>query len=178
MNNLTSAAWWKAAGIRALRTAILVAVTYVPATLTDAVPYVVLGSAAAVAAILSLIMSLAGIAEVDGTTQPWYFAILSRVVKTVAQALAGGVLANAVFLSDISWEAVLATTLAAGFGSLLLGVLKTLPESDVPVANATVPITVTNVYGVPSEQAVPAVAQATVSGEINPETGVADRTQQ
>ncbi len=167
-SNLTSAVWWKAAGIRALRTAILVAVTYIPASLTGAVPYTVLGSAALVAAVLSLITSLAGIAEVDGTTQPWYFALLSRVVKTVAQALVSGVLANVVFIADINWQAVLATTITAGLGSLLLGVLKTLPESDEPIAVATVSVSATNPKGEITNQVVNTVVVNTDAPVFDP----------
>ena len=168
-NNLTSVIWWKAAGVRALRTMLLVAVTYVPATATDAVPYVVLGSAALVAGILSLITSLAGIGEVTGVAEPWYFSILSRVVKTIAQALAGGVLANVVFLSDIHWDAVLATTITAGFGSLLLAVLNRLPE----VIDPTIP----PVVAIAPQGEVPVsaitTAEAKAEEEVYADTGVA-----
>lgn len=133
-----SAEWWRAAGIRALRTALIVATTYLPATYTEAVPILVLASAAAMAGVLSLITSLAGLAEVNAVSVPWPIAIFIRVVKTIAQALVSGVLANVIFIQDIQWETVLATTISAGFGSLLLGALKTLPETTDPIAPVTI----------------------------------------
>lgn len=167
INSLTSATWWKAAGIRALRTAILVAVTYVPASLTDSVPYIVLGSAAVVAGILSLVTSLAGIGEVTGIAEPWYFSLLSRIVKTIAQALAAGVLTNIVFLSDIDWSAVLATTVTAGIGSLLLGVLSRLPE----VIDPTLPVTVAIVpEGVTPSSSITTVDEALLISDVVTDT--------
>lgn len=160
---ITSALWWRAAFIRAFRTFLLVGVTYVPASYTDAVPWVVLGSAALGAGVFSIVTSLAGLAEVDGKSQPWYFAILSRVVKTIGQALASGALANIVFISDINWDAVLATSIAAGFGSLLLGVLKQLPEADEPTSLpvGTTTVTINNPAAQSEGQAVPTVVTDT-----------------
>lgn len=157
-SQITSAAWWRAALIRALRTALIVGTTYVPASYTEAVPWAVLGSAALMSAVFSLITSLAGLAEVDGKTQPWYFALLSRVTKTIAQALASGVLANVIFIQDVDWAAVLSTTITAGFGSLLLGVLRQLPEADDPKAAVTATVNVYNERGDVVERAVPAIA--------------------
>lgn len=150
--------WWRAALVRALRTALVVATAYMPALYTDAVPWVVMGSAAAMAFVLSILTSLAGLAEVNSVTVPWPIAIAIRVVKTIAQALVSGVLANVIFIQDIQWDAVLATTIGAGFGSLLLGALKTLPETTDPVAQATVPATIYNTTThTPEQFAVPAV---------------------
>lgn len=150
--------WWRAALVRALRTALIIATTYTPAVYTDAVPWLVLASASAMAFILSLLTSLAGLAEVNSVTVPWPIAIAIRVVKTIAQALVSGVLANVIFIQDIQWEAVLATTIGAGFGSLLLGALKTLPETTDPIAQATVPATIFNTTtNAPEQFAVPAV---------------------
>jgi hypothetical protein len=151
-----SAPWWKAAGVRAGRTAVIVASTYLPAAYTEAVPWLVLLSAGLVAGLLSILTSLAGLAEVNSVSVPWFVAIFIRVVKTVAQALGAGVLANVVFIQDINWEAVLATTIASGFGSLLLGVLKTLPETQDPVAQAVVPVVIRD-----SETGEPVTAAAT-----------------
>lgn len=134
--------WWRAAGIRALRTALIVATTYTPAVYTEAVPWLMLLSAAAMAGILSLLTSLAGLAEVNHVSVPWPIAIAIRVIKTVAQALTSGVLANVIFIQDIQWDLVLATTIASGFGSLLLGAMKTLPETEDPITPTAVPVVV------------------------------------
>lgn len=132
---LLTPTWWKAAGIRAFRTALLVAVPYVPASLTDTVPYLTIISAAVMGAVLSLLTSLTGLSEADGRVMPWYWAILERVVKTTAQALVTA-LATTVFITDVNWADVLAITTASAFGSLLLAVLKILPESEDPADTA------------------------------------------
>ena len=66
MKNLTNADWWKAAGIRALKTVAQTAIASIgtAAVMTEVNwPFVV--SASALAGILSLLTSLAGIPEVD-----------------------------------------------------------------------------------------------------------------
>lgn len=128
---LLTPTWWKAAGVRAFRTALLVAIPYIPASLTDTVPYLTIVSAAVMGGILSLLTSLTGLSEADGRVMPWYWAILERVVKTTAQALVTA-LATTVFITDVNWANVLAITTASAFGSLLLAVLKILPESEDP----------------------------------------------
>lgn len=140
MSKLTSAVWWRAAAIRAFRTALVVAIPYVPASYLGDVPYVFLASAAGLAAVLSLLTSLAGIAETEGQVETWYFAILSRVVKTVAQALVAGV-GTAVIFADVDWTNLGQMALTAGFGSLLLAVLGTLPEAPKPLLDAGVMVT-------------------------------------
>ena len=66
MNNLTNPEWWKCAGVRALKT---VAQTAIATIGTSAVIYEVnwvsVASASALAGILSLLTSLAGLPEVD-----------------------------------------------------------------------------------------------------------------
>jgi hypothetical protein len=138
MTKILSASWWKAAAIRALRTALVVAVPYVPISFLGDVSYITLASAAALAGILSLFTSFAGIAEVEGEVQPWYFAILSRVVKTVAQAAVAGV-GTAVLFSGVDWASIGSMALTAGFGSLLLAVIGQLPEADKATAVVTLP---------------------------------------
>lgn len=131
MNQIFTTAWWKSAGVRAFRTAIIVAVPYLPASLTNNVPYVTILGAAVMGGFLSLLTSLAGLAEVEGRVVPWYFALLERVVKTTAQALVTALTAT-VFITEVDWHQVLAITSASAFGSLLLGILKVLPESEDP----------------------------------------------
>jgi len=61
---ITSRQWWAAAGIRALKTFSQTAVAAIGTTaLLSEVDWVVVGSASALAAILSLLTSLAGLPE-------------------------------------------------------------------------------------------------------------------
>ena len=61
-----SAAWWRAAGIRAVRTFAQTAVAIIPVTaIITEVDWVAVGSAAVLAAILSLLTSVAGLPEVE-----------------------------------------------------------------------------------------------------------------
>ena len=58
--------WWKAAGIRALRTFAQAAIAAIGTTaLITEVNWLVVGSTALLAAVLSLLTSLAGLPEVD-----------------------------------------------------------------------------------------------------------------
>lgn len=64
-------AFWKAAGIRALKTVAQTAIATIGTTaLLTEVDWVMVGSASALAGILSLLTSLAGIPEVDGGESP------------------------------------------------------------------------------------------------------------
>lgn len=61
---ITSKQWWYAAGIRALKTLAQTAVAAIGTTaLLSEIDWVVVGSASALAAILSLLTSLAGLPE-------------------------------------------------------------------------------------------------------------------
>lgn len=63
---VTTAAWWAAAGIRALKTLAQTAVALIgtSAVITD-VPWEVVASGSALAALLSLLTSIAGLPELD-----------------------------------------------------------------------------------------------------------------
>lgn len=62
---ITSKQWWAAAGIRALKTLAQTAVAAIGTTaLLSEIDWVVVGSASALAAILSLLTSLGGLPEV------------------------------------------------------------------------------------------------------------------
>jgi len=62
---ITSKQWWAAAGIRALKTFSQTAVAAIGTTaLLSEIDWVVVGSASALAAILSLLTSLGGLPEV------------------------------------------------------------------------------------------------------------------
>ncbi len=138
MSKLTDPSWWKAAAVRAFRTAAVVAVPYVPVTLAVA-DYLILASAFGMGFVLSVLTSLAGIAEVDGVEQPWWYATLSRVVKTVAQALIAAV-GSATLFTDVDWSTIPALVVTSAVGSLLLAVIQQLPEAPTPAAVAPVEI--------------------------------------
>lgn len=174
MKKLASIIWWKAATVRALRTALVLAIPYVPVSYLGDVPYVTLASAAGLGVILSYLTSLAGIAEADGTTQPWYYAIASRVIRTVAQALIAGV-GTAVLITEVDWNSLWALALTSGFGSLLLAVLSQLPEADEPVAKTSITTVVTNNVGERVEQEIPVVAAVDVEGTSS--TATADTSE-
>lgn len=165
MSSILSPSWWKAAGIRALRTGIVIAIPYVPLVVEDKA-YILVLSAAGFGALTSLVTSLFGIAETSGTTVPWYFAILERATKTAAQSLLT-VFGTATLFSEVDWSAAGPIVFTAVLGSVLLGFLKTLPETVDPIAPATVTVNVpTGVDGETTKQGVPAVA--TVENTVTP----------
>jgi len=60
--------WFKAAGVRALKTFAQAAIALIPAGVTiEAIDWRVVLGTAALAAVLSLLTSIAGLPEVDGT---------------------------------------------------------------------------------------------------------------
>ena len=67
MNKLTSKEWWKAAGIRAIKTIAQTAIALIPAgVMIQEVNWVMVLGTAGLAGVLSLLTSLAGLPEVDG----------------------------------------------------------------------------------------------------------------
>lgn len=66
MHNLWNTNWWIAAGTRALKTVCQTAIGVIGAsTMLTAVDWAVVGSAAALAGIVSLLTSIAGLPEVS-----------------------------------------------------------------------------------------------------------------
>ena len=60
--------WWKAAGIRAIKTLCQTAIALIGTTaVMEQVSWIAVGSASLLAAILSLLTSLAGLPELDAT---------------------------------------------------------------------------------------------------------------
>lgn len=66
MSNLTNPKWWAAAGIRAIKTICQTAIATIgTAALISEINWIAVASASAVAGILSLLTSLAGLPEVE-----------------------------------------------------------------------------------------------------------------
>lgn len=66
MKNLSNSNWWKAAAVRAIRTFAQTAIATIGTTaLMEDVNWLVVGSASLLAAILSLLTSVAGLPEVE-----------------------------------------------------------------------------------------------------------------
>jgi hypothetical protein len=105
------------------------------------------------------VTSLFGIPESDGTKVTWWFGLTERVVKTAAQALLTA-FGTATLFEDVIWENVPAIVGTAVLGSLLLGVLKVLPESEIPLAQVAAPVVIVSPEGERTEQEVPVVAVA------------------
>lgn len=132
--------WWKAAALRGVRTAIVIAIPYLgTVVLFRDVNWLTIASAAALGFVASIITSLAGIPEASGKTVPFYVALTERTVKTLAQGLAVGI-GNAVLFTDVDWSTIAQAALISALGSLLLGVLGFLPESADPNAPLTADI--------------------------------------
>lgn len=130
---LFTLAWWKAASLRAVRTAVTIAIPYLgTAVLFSGVPWLSILSAAALGYAASLLTSLAGIPEAAGRKIPAWLALLERTVKTAAQGIAVGI-GNAVLFTDVHWSLILQAALISALGSLLLGVLGYLPEAADPI---------------------------------------------
>ena len=140
--NLLSVEWWKAAVVRALRTALVIVVPYVPMVLEENLALVAL-SAAGFGFITSILTSLFGIPEADGSTVFWGYALFERVVKTAAQALVTA-FGTATVFAEIDWNMVWPAVVTAVIGSLLLGVLKSLPETEEAKAKAAAKVEAAN----------------------------------
>lgn len=159
--------WWKAATMRALRTAAVVAIPYVPTALA-AEDYIILGSVALTAAILSYLTSLTGLPEADGEGRPWFYSLGARVLKTVAQALAVAA-GSAVLITDIDWSQVPALVASAAIGSALIWFTKGAPESSPPASVGGTPV-VAAIAAPPvgAEQVVESPAQEEAAVEAAP----------
>lgn len=70
MKNLKSQKWWKAAGVRAVKTAAQTAVATIgTAAVLSAVDWKIVVSASVLAGVLSILTSVAGLPEVDTEEQ-------------------------------------------------------------------------------------------------------------
>lgn len=128
---LTSRAWWRSAGLRALYTAIAIGLPYVGGALIADIAWLTAASAAGLGFLASLATSLAGLPEAEGVDLPWWLAAVERVVKTFAQALAVGFI-GATVLTDVSWSTVIQAAAISALTSLLRLILATLPADPSP----------------------------------------------
>lgn len=155
-----SVSWFKAASIRAGKTAIYVAIPFFAAVVTfGQLNWPTLLGTIVLAVILSYVTSaIAGLPEVAGKTVPTWLALAERFVKTFAQALLAGV-GSATLFQDVHWSAILQASVLSAIASLLTGLVTNLPDtadtalgagragtglvSDIPVVQ-TVPAVITN----------------------------------
>ena len=134
MPNLTNRTWWKDASLRALYTALAIALPYLGGSLVAEVPWLTILSAGVLGFLASLATSLAGLPESSGVNLPWWLAAVERVVKTFAQALVAGFL-GATLLTDVDWSTVIQASILAALTSLVRLILATLPAD--PTAKPT-----------------------------------------
>lgn len=136
MQNLSSAAWWKATVFRMLRTIGVILTPYLPTVLYTG-DYAIMLSVVGFGALGSFVTSLHGIAESDGKTVVWYYAILERSVKTAAQALLT-LFGTAAMFQDVDWTQAPQLVGTAVLGTLLIAFMGFLPESPGTPEAATV----------------------------------------
>jgi hypothetical protein len=130
---LINRAWWFAAGQRALRTALVVLLPFLPAILrADPTAVLAAVSTVALAVVLSLATSLRSLPELDGVTRPWWASALDRAARTFAQTLIAGIPA-VTLIQDIPWTVLLTQALASALGSVILAAIAALPET-IPVS--------------------------------------------
>lgn len=129
-HELTSAAWWRAATMRAGRTVLAAAIPFFVAVSIFDIDWVLAGSTVALSAIVSYATSLGGLKEVAGDNVNKLLALAVRATKTFAQVLVSFVGA-AVVLTEVDWSAALAFAASATVVSLFNGLISQLPETDV-----------------------------------------------
>lgn len=123
--------WIKAALIRAMKTFFQVFSSSIGVSATlGGIDWATVTSASVMAAMLSIIMSIAGLPEVKGEGKDWWKAALVRAVKTFFQTF-GGVIGSCALLSEVAWLPALSTACVAMILSLATSVAG-LPEVDIP----------------------------------------------
>jgi hypothetical protein len=171
LSNLARITWWKAALLRALYTALAIALPYIGGAVLADIAWATAASAAILGFLASLATSLAGLPEAEGVNLPWWLAAVERVVKTFAQALAAGFI-GATLLADVAWSTVLQAALISALTSLLRLILATLPADPTPTApSSTVVINNDVSRAIASDQRIVAAAEAAVTSARNDQHG-------
>ncbi|ANC31420.1 hypothetical protein [Isoptericola dokdonensis] len=126
---LFTAAFWRAAGIRAAKTAITVVTPWIPQLVATPTSEVVVAAASttALAVVLSVATSLASLPEVAGKVVPLWRALAGRAARTFGQTIVATV-AGATLLTDVNWLALGLQVVASVIGTVLLGLYSRLPE--------------------------------------------------
>ncbi|HEY0249719.1 MAG TPA: holin [Gryllotalpicola sp.] len=133
ITSLTSATWWRAAGLRILKTIVAIAIPYLGVAALADVPWIAIASAAVLGAIGSLITSLLGLP--DDTGSPLLVQLFERGLKTFLQALLAGI-GTDVFVTQVEWLTVLQTA-ALATALTLLTTLRTALPSIIDAGTAT-----------------------------------------
>lgn len=132
MWNIFSKEWVKAALIRAAKTFAQAAVGLIPAAaMLSGVDWLTVIGTAALAAVLSVFTSIAGLPEVDGEVYGFWKAAGFRALKTVFQT-AISMIPAAISIIEVQWLTVASTSLLAGLVSFLMSVANIyVPEKGV-----------------------------------------------
>lgn len=114
--------WVKAALIRAVKTFAQAAVGLIPAAaMLSSVDWLTVLGTAALAAVLSIFTSFAGLPEVDGEIYGFWKAAGFRALKTIFQT-ALSMIPAAINIVEVQWLTVASTSLLAGLVSFLMSV--------------------------------------------------------
>lgn len=129
-----TAAFWQAAGARALRTVLVAALPFLaPLVGGDWTAVGQAGLAFAFAAVASLATSFASLPELGITRSRWA-ALLDRSVRTFGQTLAASI-GSALVWSDVDWRLAVVQAATAAIATAVLAIVEQLPET-VPVIEA------------------------------------------
>lgn len=129
---ITSATWWRAAGNRALRTAVSVLLPFLMAGSILEVDWLLAGSTVALSVVLSFVTSLAGLKEVSGDGVPKHVALGVRSLKTFAQTFVSFI-GSSVLITEVDWQNGFVLAVSATVVTILQSTLLELPESEVTV---------------------------------------------
>lgn len=110
-------AWWQATGLRAIKTFAQTVVAMIGTGLVawGEVPWVLVLSTATVAALASVLMSIADLP--DGTGRWWKIALV-RALRTFAQVLVAAIGTGLAAWGDVQWTLALSTAAVATVLSL------------------------------------------------------------
>lgn len=125
--DLFTPTWWHAAGRRAAYTALAALLPLAALLFTGDVTPLYTLSVVALAALASLVTSLAGLPEVTDKVVPWWQAVVVRVLKTAGQ-VAAPVLGSVLLFEDVGWYELGVTVAGAAFTTLLRALMAYLPE--------------------------------------------------